>query len=63
MCVHSVELICLPWNKIVKAMPEYPLLAFAIEIALKVLIFAVSCTVLKSISQRKYQRMRARKCS
>lgn len=63
MCVHGVELICLPWNKIVKAMPEYPLLAFAIEIALKVLIFAVSCTVLKSISQRKYQRMRARKCS
>lgn len=63
MCVHGVELICLPWNKIVKAMPEYPLLAFAIEIALKVLIFTVSCTVLRIISQRKYQRMRARKCS
>lgn len=63
MCIHGVELICLPWAKIVKAMPEHPLLAFAIEIALKVLIFAVSCTVLKRISQRKYQRMRAKKCS
>lgn len=62
MCVHSVELICLPWSRIVKTIPEYPLLAFAIEIVLKVLIFVVSCTVLKKISHIKYQRMRARKC-
>lgn len=61
MCIHSVELICFPWDKIVKCLPQFPLLAFAIEIVLKILIFYVSCNVLKKISRSKYRRMKTAK--
>lgn len=58
MCIHSVELICLPWDRIVKSMPQFPLLAFVLEIILKVLIFTISCTVLKKNSRSRYRRRR-----
>lgn len=58
MCIHSVELICLPWKKIIQSMPDHPLLAFSIEIVLKVLIYMVSCAALKKISLTKYRRMK-----
>lgn len=61
MCIHSVELICIPWDKIVNCLPQFPLLAFAIEIVLKILIFYVSCNALKKISRSKYRRMKTPK--
>lgn len=58
LCIHSVELICLPWDKIVKSMPEHPRRAFVIEMLIKILIYVVGCTVLKRLSHSKYKRKR-----
>lgn len=49
MCIHSVELICFPWDKIIKSMPDYPLVAFVIELGLKFVLILVSCKVLKKV--------------
>lgn len=58
LCIHSVELICLPWDRIVKSMPERPWLAFAIEMLLKILILVVGCVALKWISRNRYKKKR-----
>lgn len=56
LCIHSVELICFPWGKIVKMMPECQLLAFVIEISLKIIILLASCNVIRKIVQFNYRR-------
>ena len=61
MCIHSVELICFPWDKIVKSMPDYPAVAFAIELGLKFILIAGICIVLKKITLYRYRKMRLRK--
>lgn len=58
LCIHSVELICFPWDKIVKSLPEHLRLAFFIEIVIKIFIFAVGCAFLKWTSRNKYKRKR-----
>lgn len=56
MCIHSVELICFPWDRIVKSMPEYPFVAFLIELGSKLVLISVCCIVLKKITQYRYRR-------
>lgn len=58
MCIHSVELICFPWGNIVKSMPEYPAVAFIIEVGLKFILVTGVCMVLKKITLYRYRKMR-----
>lgn len=58
LCIHSIELVCIPWSKIVKSMPNHPILAFVIELFAKVLIITSGCFLLKKIIFYKYKRRR-----
>ncbi len=50
MCIHSIEMICIPWYRLTDAMAEHQALAFLVEISVKTVIFVVSLTIIKRIS-------------
>lgn len=56
ICIHSVELICIPWYMLSQAMAEHQLAAFLIESCIKGVILASGCFVLKKISRHTYKR-------
>lgn len=57
LCIHSVEMICLPWYMISqKYIPNNPVCAFALEILLKAVIITIGCIVFKQVSKAKYKR-------
>lgn len=56
LCIHSVEMHCIPWGTMSKAMSEYQTLAFFVEIILKAIIMTICCSILKKIAKIKYNR-------
>jgi len=58
ICIHSVEMLVCPWFVLVEAFPDKLLLAFVIEVTLKVIIMSTGCTILKRISQNNYKKKR-----
>lgn len=58
-CLHGVEMLVVPYDVMVEALSGYhPLIAFCIEVILKIVILSTGCTVLKKISQNKYKKKR-----
>ncbi len=60
MCIHSVEMVCIPWYTLSRAMPEHPLCALVIELLIKSAIIGAGCYILKTISKQIYKRRRNR---
>lgn len=56
MCIHSVELVCIPWYTLPQALPDHQLLAFLLEVLLKCGILSAGCFALKKISRQIYKR-------
>lgn len=56
MCIHSVELICIPWYLLPQTLSGHRYLAFLMEVLLKCAIIGTGCFVLKKISRRIYKR-------
>lgn len=54
MCIHSVEETCIPWYKWSNMMPDHQQIAFLMEICMKILVFSITCLVLKKISRNQY---------
>lgn len=53
--IHSIETLSFPWYEIEKENPS-SLLAFAIEVAMKIIIIMTGCMICKKLSQSKYKR-------
>lgn len=56
MCIHSVDMICVPWYRWAEIMSGRPLLGFVIEFAVKMAEIAVGCYALKSLTKLKFRR-------
>lgn len=56
MCIHSVELVCIPWYILPQILSGHQFAAFLIEIALKCAIIAAGCFAFKKISRQMYKR-------
>ena len=56
MCIHCVEINCIPWPRWAGFMAHNPLLAFAVDACVKAVILVGGCTVLKKIMKLKYNR-------
>lgn len=56
MCIHCVEINCIPWPRWAAMLPNHPLLAFAVDGCIKAVILIGCCTVLKKIMKSKYNR-------
>lgn len=60
MCIHSVELACLPWYLLGSALPQSQGLAMLIELAGKAVILSLGCIVLQRIYKNRYRRKLSR---
>lgn len=57
LCIHTVEMCCIPWLKFNKLMPEnYQPLFFVIEVFLKATIILVGCIILSKLSRVRYRK-------
>jgi|GEM_PF-2289753 len=56
MCIHSVELTCLPWHAFARSMSLPEGIVFTIEILLKAILILVCCGALKKLTKYKYKR-------
>lgn len=56
ICIHSVEMTCVRWYMLTERFAERQIIAFVIELCVKVLLFTLSILVLKQIAKRKYRR-------
>lgn len=57
--VHSLETLSFPWYEL-DLENSIPLLAFSIEVAMKIIIILTGCTICKKLSQSRYKRKRIR---
>jgi len=57
--VHSIETLGFPWYELKQESPS-SLLAFCIEVAMKVIIITTGCAICKRLSQSKYKRKMVR---
>lgn len=55
MCIHAVEETCMQWWLFVEIMPNQ-LMAFFVELLLKIIIITSGCVILKKISKAKHRR-------
>lgn len=60
MCIHAVEMCCIPWYRWSAAMAEHPFLGYWMEVLFSALIITVGCLVLKKIAKYKYNTRRAK---
>ena len=56
MCIHCIEINCIPWLRWSAMLPNQPLLAFAVDGCIKAVILIGGCTVLKKIMMNKYNK-------
>lgn len=56
MCIHCVEINCIPWPRWAAMLPNQPLLAFAVDGCIKAAILIGCCSVLKKIMKNKYNK-------
>lgn len=56
LCIHSVELVCIPWYTLTQVLAEHQVLAFLLEATAKGLLYGAGCFVLKRISRQLYKR-------
>lgn len=56
MCIHSVEMTCIPWYRLTEYFAEQQIIAFSIEVCVKTVIITSGCLVLKQITKIKYSR-------
>lgn len=52
---HGIERLALPWDQMAEANP-WPILAFIIEVCMKVIIFMIGCMIFRKIAQINYNR-------
>lgn len=60
MCIHSVELACIPWYLLGSALPQNQGLAMVIELAGKAVIATCGCILLQKIYKNRYRRKLSR---
>jgi len=56
ICIHSVDMSCIPWYQWSNYMSSRPLLGLAIEITISGLIMTIGCVVLKKIAKWRHKR-------
>ena len=56
--VHAIEMEVIPWYFMPLSMPDHLLIAFFIEILIKIVIMTVTCILMKEIAKRRYRRRR-----
>lgn len=58
LSIHSVEMHCVPWGTMSKALSNHQTLAFFLEVILKAVIMTICCKILKKIGRMKYNRIK-----
>ena len=58
ICIHAIEMDVLPWYFLPLSMPDHLIIAFFIEILIKIVIMTVTCILMKEIAKRRYRRRR-----
>lgn len=56
LCVHSVEMSCIPWYLWRTYTKGYQFLGCCVEVLIACVIFVLACTLLKKISKYRYRR-------
>ena len=56
LCIHAVELKCLPWKQLVERIEAYPNLAFILVLMITILIIRTFCYLIKQIQKMKYRK-------
>lgn len=56
LCVHAIELRCIPWYKWSEYMAEKQILAFCLDLVFAGTVIAIFCAILKKISRWNYKR-------
>lgn len=54
--IHSVEMHCVPWGTMSKALSKHQTFAFFLEVFLKAVIMTICCMILKKIGRMRYNR-------
>lgn len=63
MCVHSVEINCIPWYLLSEKFGRYPYAGFFLEILLRSCILIISCMVISRVFRYRRQQKRKRLCT
>lgn len=56
MCIHAVEMSCIPWYHWSNHMKDHQMLGYLIEVAVTALILFTGCVVIREIVKRRYRR-------
>lgn len=61
MCVHAVEMSCIPWYLFAQKFAKYPHMAFGAEVVLRGMIIGLGCVLLNRISKVKHRKRMEKK--
>lgn len=56
MCIHAVDMSCIPWYRWSELMKDKQALAYAVELIATIAIMTIGCSILKRISKYRYLR-------
>ena len=56
MCIHAVEMSCIPWYYWSNCMKDHQILAYLIEVAITTVLLFISCTMIKRFVIWRYRR-------
>ncbi|MBQ0026338.1 MAG: acyltransferase [Lachnospiraceae bacterium] len=56
LCLHSIELICIPWYKWMTKFENHKVLAYIGEMCINIAFIAIGCYIIKKYTSLKYRR-------